>query len=267
MSHKKYIIFLAIIFWLPVLYGQTYLEVNFFDIGQGDSIFIETPEGKQILIDGGPSNLVLEKLSQEMSFWDRKIDLVILTHPDADHLTGLVAVLKRFDVGQILIGGGRGNDATYAEWQRVISEKNILVQPAAAGQKIILGSEIEMEILWPEQPLTEKGTNDNSVVARLVYNQAEFLLTGDITSKVEDKLKGDLESDVLKVAHHGSRYSSDSGFIQKVNPKISVISVGENNFGHPHPDTLERLRETLIYRTDLSGDIKMKTDGLELKIN
>ncbi len=255
-SKIKYIIPLVIFFFLLAPKSQTFLEIVFFDIGQGDSIFIETPSGKQILIDGGPDNTVLEKLSQEMSFWDRHIDLVILTHPDRDHLTGLVEVMNKFEVSQVIVGGAGKDNATYEEWERITNSVQV-----KKGQRIIL-DDVFLDILWPDSP--QEG-NNGSIVVQLIYQEAEFLLTGDIDESIEKQLIVS-QSDVLKVAHHGSKNSSCQEFIEKVNPKISVISVGENSYGHPHPDTLKRLKNTLIYRTDERGDIRMKTDGFVLEI-
>lgn len=246
IKRAKYIIPLIILFCLPVLHGQGSLKVVFFDVGQGDSIFIETPSKKQILIDGGPDQTVLEKLNQEMSFWDRHIDLVILTHSDWDHITGLREVINRFEIGRIVTG------AEVEGWDTLLVRR---------GQRIIL-DDVVLDVLWPDTP---QDGNNGSVVVRLSYHEAEFLLTGDIEAKIEKQLDVS-QSDVLKVAHHGSKTSSCSEFLEKVQPKISVISVGENNYGHPYQEVLERLKNTLIYRTDEQGDIKMKTDGFTLEV-
>ncbi len=242
------------------------LEVHFFNIGQGDSIFIETPDNKQILIDGGPDKTVLEKLNQTMPFYDRKIDLLILTHPDADHITGLVDVLDYYQIGHILTSGFETDTAVYRKWRELINEKSIPLTIAQAGQKVILGKGIVLEILWPEQPLIGiKNANNASVVGKLIYGQAEFLLTGDIEKNIEGILlerNWNLESDILKVPHHGSKTSSSYNFIKAVNPKIAVILVGENNrYKHPHKDILERFNQMAVFRTDTNGDIAIFTDG------
>jgi len=268
----------AILTWLAI-FDQTegnLLEVIFFDVGQGDSIFIETPQGRQVLIDGGPDKTVLERLNQTMSFYDRSIDLIILTHPDADHITGLVEVLKDYQVGRILTSGIKKETAVYQKWRALIKEKNIPLTIAQAGQKIILQDDIIMKIFWPEQSLIKsmaKNTNNVSIVGRLVYGQSEFLLTGDIEREIEQYLvsrppAGGLESDVLKVPHHGSKTSSSQNFLEAVNPRIAVISVGANNrYKHPHPEVLKRLKNYIIYRTDKNGDIKMVTDGLKIALD
>ncbi len=253
------------------------LEVHFFNIGQGDSIFIETPQGKQILIDGGPDKKVLEKLGKTMPFYDRTIDLVVLTHPDADHITGLVEVLKHYQVGHILSSGLEKDTAVYKRWHDLIEEKNISLTLAQIGQKIILEKEIIMNILWPEQTLVEsfaKKANNVSVVGKLIYGQIEFLLTGDIEKEVEQYLINNplacgLASDILKVPHHGSKTSTSYNFFKAVNPQIAIISVGlDNRYNHPHKDILERLKDILVYRTDKNGDIEVLTNGdlLQIKI-
>ncbi len=266
------ILFSGTIFVWSVIFIQTpnnILEVHFFDVGQGDSIFIETPNKRQVLIDGGPDKTVLEKLNQAMPFYDQTIDLVVLTHPDADHITGLIEVLEYYQIGRILTSGFEKDTATYKKWQELIKQKEIPLTIVQAGQNIILQDGIILEILWPDQYLIElsnKNTNNGSIVARLVYNQSEFLLTGDIEKEIEKYLVNQdiwLESDVLKIAHHGSKTSSIQSFINKVNPEIAVISVGENNrYNHPNETVLERLKNSSIYRTDKNHDIQILTDGV-----
>jgi len=248
---------------------KKFLEVCFFDVGQGDSIFIETPNRKQILIDGGPDKTILEKLNKAMPFYDRTIDLLILTHPDADHITGLVSALEYYDVKYILTSGIQNETAVYKKWRDLIKEKNIPLILAQSGQKIFLDQDIFLEIIWPEQSLIEsfsKPANNASVVGRLVYGDIEFLLTGDIEKKVEEHLiiqNLNLESDIFKAPHHGSKTSSNDNFIEIINPQVSIISVGEDNrYNHPNNEVLERLKDSIIYRTDKDGDIKILTDGI-----
>lgn len=265
----------AILVWFNVFAQETddILEVYFFDVGQGDSIFVETPAGRQILIDGGPDKMVLEKLNQVMPFYDRTIDLVVSSHPDADHLTGLINVLEYFEIGHILTSGLKKEAAVYQKWRELIAEKNIPLTLAQTGQRIIIEDRVILEVLWPDQGQVgsfSKPTNNASVVGRLIYGQTEFLLAGDIEKKVESQLVNrnlDLEADVLKIPHHGSKSSASDGFIKAVSPQISVISVGQNNrYSHPHQEVLERLKKTLILRTDRNGDIEIKTDGMIFEI-
>jgi len=277
MKKKSVLIILGILVgfnvlaWIGVFQlSQANLEVTFFDVGQGDSIFIETPSGHQILIDGGPTSVVLEKLGKEMPFWDRTIDLVVLTHPEHDHYGGLLEVLKRYKVENILWTGVLRDTAEYEKWQKLIQEESVEIFIAQAGQQIE-GGETSISILWPVESLdgqSVSNTNNTSIVARLVFGESSFLFTGDIYQSVERELlnlvKQRLESDVLKVGHHGSKTSSAEEFIEKVAPEIAVIQAGrDNSYGHPHEITLATLEKygINILRTDLDGDIKIISDG------
>ena len=268
--------FLNIIVW-SIIYdcGKPHsLEVTFFDVGQGDAIFIETPEGHQILIDGGPDSTILEKLAQEISFWDQTIDLIILTHAESDHLSGLIEVLKRYKVENIIWTGAEKDSTYLKEWKRLIEEEGANIKIAKQGQRIITQSCL-INILYPFENLSGqefKNLNDSSIVARLVFNQKSFLFSGDIYKSIENKLienKIFLDSDVLKISHHGSKTSSSADFLEKVTPEIAVISVGkDNSYGHPHQEVLETLNKYAIkvLRTDQSEDIKIISDGKSLQL-
>ena len=248
------------------------LEVSFFDVGQGDSIFIETPEGHQILIDGGPSSAVLEKLAKEMPFYDRTIDLIILTHPEHDHIAGLIKVLKRYNIDYILWTGIIRDTGEYKEWQKLIQEQGANIKIAQAGQKIKAG-EAYLDIIYPFDNLEgreAKNVNNTSIISRLVFRENSFIFTGDAFKSVERELKergAVLDSDVLKVGHHGSKTSSSQEFIQAVSPEIAVIQCGKDNrYGHPNFETLETLGMLgiEILRTDRDGDIKIVSDGKKI---
>jgi competence protein ComEC len=240
------------------------LEVVFFDVGQGDSIFIESPDGFQILIDGGPDLSVLEKLGQEMPFYDRTIDLIILTHPDHDHIFGLLEVLKRYQVKNILWTGVVKDTDEYKEWNKLIQEERANILIAEAGQKINLAQDVYFLILYPSESLEgleAEDSNDTSIVARLIFNDNSFLFAGDISQKIELKLidqNQELDSDILKVAHHGSKASTSPEFLQAVSPETAVISVGENKWGHPAEEVLQRLEQfgIKILTTQDSGDVR-----------
>jgi competence protein ComEC len=256
--------------WLAVfqLKNRAKLEVNFFDVGQGDSVFIQTKAGHQVLIDGGPSSAVLEKLGQEMPFWDRTIDLVVLTHPEKDHLAGLIEVLKRYKVEHILWTGVKRDTAEYDEWLKGIEREGADVVIASSGQKIKIGK-AELLIIYPLEDFKNeylKDSNDTSIVAKLFFGKNTFLFTGDISQAAETEIVGalvDINSDVLKISHHGSKYSTSNEFIKSVSPKIAVIEVGrDNSYGHPSADVLDRLSKygINILRTDQNGDIKIISD-------
>ena len=268
-------LFLANLFVFAAVYDLSRaqgLEVNFFDVGQGDAIFIETPSHRQVLIDGGPSSVILEKLRKEMPFWDRTIDLVILTHPEKDHLTGLLDVLKRYKVENILWTGIVRDTAEYKEWEKLIKEENAKIYIARAGQQIILARNVLANILYPLENLEGKvfkDSNDTSIVAKLTFSENSFLFTGDISKSAEKGLllgpaEQQLQADVLKVAHHGSKTSTSKEFVEAVSPEIAVIQAGRNNsYGHPRQETLDTLAEygIKIFRTDLNNDIKIISDG------
>ena len=245
------------------------LHVVFFDVGQGDAIFIQSPTGCQVLVDGGPDPAtLLARLGGQMPFWDRVLDLVILTHPDADHLTGLVPVLERYRVGQVFDAGPPTLNPTYVRWQELLAEKGIAVLDSRAGTQVALGDGVMLTVLHPGQTLvagTEADSNNNSIVTRLVMGQVSLLLTGDIESPVEDELSRSgqpLASTVLKAAHHGAGTSSSPAFLEAVRPQLVVISVGgENRFGHPSPEVLSRLAAYPVLRTDERGNIEVSTDG------
>jgi len=268
--------FLNILAWIAVydLSQPRFLEVTFFDVGQGDAIFIETPQSHQILIDGGPDSTILEKLGKEIPFFDRTIDLIILTHPDKDHLAGLLEVLKRYKVENILWTGIVKDTSEAREWQKLIQKEGAQIFIAKAGQRIG-ASRARLDILHPSENLegkTVKNTNNTSIVARLVFGENSFLLTGDIYKSVEETLVEKnifIDSDILKVAHQGSRTSTAEEFLEAVTPEIAVIPVGRNNrYGHPHQETLETLKKhgIKVLRTDEDGDIKIISDGTNLKI-
>jgi competence protein ComEC len=273
---------LNILAWIAVydLSRPRFLEVIFFNLGQGDAIFIQTPEAHQILIDGGPSSAILEKLTREMPFWDRTIDLIILTHPEKDHLIGLIEVLKRYKVENILWTGVIRNTPEYKEWEVLLKKKGAKIFFAKAGQKI-LSQGLIMEILYPLEELAGKefkNSNDTSIVAKLIFGGNSFLFTGDVGKNIEKELirqyslsnsaeLATLDSDVLKVGHHGSKTSTGDEFIQQVSPEMVVISVGKGNpYGHPHQEVLEILAKygIRVLRTDREGDIKIFSDGQKI---
>jgi competence protein ComEC len=246
------------------------LEVVFFDVGQGDAAFIETPGGRKILIDGGPDNSILAKIGRKLPFFDRDIDIMIITHPDSDHLAGAVEVAKNYDIGLILTNGKDCATKICAEFEKVIKEKNIKIIIANAGQKIDFGQGIKMDIFLPARGRAGEGKNENndfSVISRLAYGADSFLFMGDAEEKEEMELLNywpNSTAEVLKVGHHGSKSSTSQLFLDKIKPKFSIISAGaKNRYGHPRPETLEKLEKigAAIFRTDLEGDIRMESAG------
>jgi competence protein ComEC len=251
------------------------LHVSFIDVGQGDAVFIQKGN-RQILVDGGPSPRAISlALGRRMTFWDRSIDLLVLTHPHQDHLAGLVEVLRRYRVGQVLYPVLDYSSPLYDEFRGVVEEKGVKVVPARAGQRIDLADGVVIEVFNPPSPPLTGSNSDidnNSVVLRLEYGGISFLLTGDIGREAEWEIirgRATLESDVLKVAHHGSVTSTTSEFLAVVSPALAVISVGaDNDFGLPDEEVVDRLEEKIgkenVYRTDELGDIDFITDGEKL---
>jgi competence protein ComEC len=253
------------------------LHVAFLDVGQGDAILITSPQGQQILVDGGPSPSALTTaLGKEMPFWDRSIDVVILSHPDADHLTGLTEVLKRYRVGAWLDNGLPREEANYLYCQQLLQQKGVAQAVARAGQRLELGRGVILDVLHPgTKPIsgTRSDSNNNSIVLRLVWEQASFLLTGDAQAEAERMLLKSgqvLSAGILKVGHHGSGESSTFEFLEAVGPQYAVISVGASNrSGLPAAEALERLAQSgdvTILRTDEHGRVEFTTDGWTLQV-
>lgn len=251
----SFLLIVSIIIWNV---GRTneYLEVTFLDVGQGDAIFIEAPNGNQLLIDGGSNKLVLRELGKVMSFFDRSIDVIIATHPDKDHIGGLPHVLDRYEVDYFLNSGAISNTGVYKELQNKIDP--IL---ARKGMKIYLSSDIYVEILFPDRDVSKVDSNLASVIARVVYGNTSFLLTGDSPKSIE-KYIGGVKSNVLKIGHHGSRTSTDPNFLEKVDPEFAVISAGKDNrYGHPHKDVMDLLANVSVFATYDEGNITFFSDG------
>lgn len=251
-------------------FGHDRLIVWFFDVGQGDAIFIESPSGEQLLIDGGPGSVVLEKLSDVMPFWDRTIDDVLLTHPHADHVDGLVEVVERYRVQTVYTTGVEYPTNDELEFERRVSDEEHVVV-VDHPQTIDLGDGVTLQLITPMSSLEHErvpDVNDASIVGILRYGDTSVLLTGDIGNEAELQLIPFIDEpvDVLKVGHHGSRYSTSSALLEAIHPQVGVISVGaKNDYGHPHQETLDRLARygVTILRTDQNGDIRLLSEGGE----
>jgi competence protein ComEC len=246
------------------------LHVAFLDVGQGDATLIQSPDGRQVLIDGGryPS-VVLEQLGRQMPFWDHSLDLVVATHPDDDHAAGLVGVVERYDVAGLLTNGATADDAGYAALLAAAEATGAAVLVAQPGQRIDLGDGARLDILSAGGDV---GTADNdaSVVARLTYGELSILLTGDAGEAAEAALLagGQLSATVvLKAGHHGANTSSGEAFLAAVRPQVVVISVGaDNSYGHPAPALLARAATVgaTVLRTDVMGTIELSSDGEQM---
>ena len=268
--------FVASLTWSQALTNDDRLHVMFFDVGQGDAIFIETPGGRQVVVDGGSDPLLMTRLlGERMRFNDRHIDIVAATHPNSDHIGGLAQVLERYDVGAVLERRIEYESGAYEAWERLVDAeeaKGARVIEASAGQVIALDAVVRIEVLGPPPILlggTESDADNASLVLRLVYGEVSILLTGDIFSEAERALLASgaaLDSDVLKVPHHGSDSSSTRDFLSAVSPAAAVISVGEGNlYGHPHANVVKRLREYvadgMLFQTAERGTVEFISDG------
>lgn len=285
MNNKKLLIFLiiclaAILIVLGVLIYRDHrpaLRVYFLNVGQGDAIFIKTPSAgwrtRRIIIDGGPDNRVLAELGRHLPFYSHRLDLMILTHPDSDHLTGLLEIIKRYPVAKILTTGALTATPQFAEWQNLIKEKNINVQIAQAGQEFDFGP-VKAKVIYPLADLSGQSPdnlNNSSIVIRLDYGADCFLFTGDAEIKAEEEIlkEGtDLDCDVLKVSHHGSDTGSGQEFLATVSPDYAVIQTGRNNYGLPSLRIIRRLERlgAKVFRNDLSGEIRAVSDGRTLQV-
>ncbi len=261
----------SLIVWTVVLIPAEgdVLSLEVLDVGQGDSLLVTAPSGRRVLIDGGPDpQRLLQLLGQRLPFWERRFAALIVTHPQTDHLTGLLAVAERYRV-DLVVEGDADDSPLHAAWSAILERRRIARVHPSPGQALRLDSAV-MTVLGPT-PDQEGGSNDRSLVLRLVYGEVSFLLTGDIEAAGEEALvhsRYPIASTVLKVAHHGSRTSTTPRFLDAVGPAVSAISVGTSNpFGHPSPEVLQRLEGRRVFRTDLHGTISYRTDGRRLWVH
>ena len=232
----------AAILWARIAGGAAdgYLRVHFFDVGQGDSILIVTPSGRQALIDGGPgADSASQALADALPPGDRSLDLVIMTHPDADHGRGLLALPDRYTIAAAISGPPEPGNEIQMQWQQQLRNRGVKQFRVSAGYTIKLDDGVDLQVLNPPSGRISDDSNNNSLVFRLTYGEVSFLLTADIDQSTEQRLlreKAPLQSTVLKVAHHGSKTSTGQKFLTAVNPKIAIISAGQDNqYGHPGP--------------------------------
>lgn len=257
----------------PPLCNPELLCVAFLDVGQGDAIFMQSPSGRQLLIDTGRNQEVLRGLGEVMSFSDREIDYVLATHPDADHIGGLSDVLDRFKVAHVIRTANESDSSLWEEAEKKIEAEGAVVTIARRGQRFDLGDGVFLDILFPDVDVSEYESNTASIVARLVYGETSFMLTGDSPKSIEEYLvlvEGEyLESDVLKVGHHGSRTSTSELFLVEVSPSYAVISAGkDNSYGHPHLEVTDALFNAGIetFNTADQGHIIFWSDGEDLTV-
>lgn len=250
---------------------NNYLKVVFLDVGQGDSIYIEAPNGKQMLIDGGPDATLLASLAKVMPFADRSIDMLVATHPDADHIGGFPLLIDNYKITSIIENGATSPSQIYSSLEEKIKKEKINKIIAHRGMHIILDEKenIYFDILFPDRDITNFESNDGSIVGKLVYGNNSFMLTGDATTYTENLIEWNekdntLQTNVLKLGHHGARTSTSILWLEKVNPSIAIVSAGkDNSYGHPHKELLDRLSSLHIpfLSTGDKDNIIFKSDG------
>ena len=267
------------------------LHIVFCDVGQGDGAYIRFPDGRDMLVDGGPNNKIIACLSHHMPFWDRKINLVLVTHPQKDHIGGIPEVLRRYRVDFVVRSDVGADSDIYGELLGVIKEKKIPEKFVTTNETIAIGP-VVLSTLWPNQeqiaifkrsPLASlqgvtlqspvlgakspSDLNDGSVVFWLRYGSFDAIFTGDADTRVEADYRGTQLAidgiEVLKVNHHGSKTGMSEDYLDWLKPRLAVISVGKNSYGHPAQETLAKLaaRAIQVKRTDTDGDIEIVSDG------
>jgi competence protein ComEC len=259
-------VFLFYADWQNSHRGFTFAMLN---VGQGDGLFIESPSGTRIMFDGGPPKSILGPLGRVMSPFDKNISAIIITNPDADHIGGLLDILKNYNVGEVLESGTLTDSKTYQSLREEMKKQNIPDILVRRGMRLDLGGGVVINILFPDRDVSSWATNDGSVMARLSYGKTSIMLTGDAPAKTEqivlsENSPAQLASTILKIGHHGSRTSSSVSFVKAISPTYALISDGKDNkYGHPHPETINTLNSlgVKVFRTDLLGTILMKSDG------
>lgn len=273
---KKTILFLTLLLIFGVIGAEVLLsapdrgpEVSFLDVGQGDAILVKASNGRNILIDGGPDKEVVRELSENLDLGERNLDLIVLTHPHSDHITGLNSVVDRFEVGGILLPRIKTETDALDRLVDRAEERDVPVSAITAPFQVELSPECELDILHPLRSVEADDLNNASLVSRLDCSGLSFLFTGDIEKEAEERMLSrdiDLESDVLKVSHHGSDSSSGREFLRAVSPEAAVIPVGEDNdSGHPSLRVVRKLQRegALVLRTDEHGTVTIGKEGEE----
>ncbi len=248
------------------------LRVSFLDVGQGDAVLIQAPNGNQLLYDAGPpSGASLRALADEMPLFDRSIDVAVLSHPDMDHIGGYPEIFKRYDIGAVLESGATSENGVYDVTESAIIAEHAGHMRARKGMSIDLGDGVVADILYPDHDMAGSETNSASIVLRVRYGTTAFLVSGDLPQSEENYIArayGDgLQSQVLKLGHHGSRTSSSAYWLAAVQPDIAIISAGlDNRYGHPHKEVLDLLANLGIpaLKTYEEGTISFASDGVTI---
>lgn len=253
---------LAWSFYFSLPDGRLHLKV--YDVGQGDSIFLKTAAGYRVLIDGGPNTKVLDYLGADLPFYSKRLDLLILTHSDADHLTGLLDVIKQYQIQYLWVNGDDKDTRLFKEWERSIQDQAAQVKIVDQGDRMVFPDSTEIAVLWPEKEYSSSKTNNHSIVVQVSFGNFDALLTGDADNAVQPYVSGMAPVEVLKVPHHGAKEALSEEFIRTISPEVSIISVGsKNRYGHPAEKPIQILEKfsSQIYRTDTNGTTEIVSDG------
>ncbi len=244
--------------------AESSLRVSFIDVGQGDSEFIELPNGETLLIDAGTNETGADVVSYISSLGYSSIDYVVGTHPHEDHIGGLDDVINSFEIGSVYMPKVTADTRTFEDVLDAVAEKGLSINTAKAGVSIVDVEDLSVKMLAPVLDEYDN-TNDYSAVIKVVYGDTSFLFTGDAEEYAESLITGDVNADVLKVGHHGSSTSTGEAFLERVSPSYAVISCGlGNSYGHPHTETIEKLGGIPVFRTDEMGTIVATSDGSEI---
>lgn len=267
-------IFVAVLFAIYFSFSlapKSCLEVSFLDVGQGDAILFQTPRGGKILIDGGRDDMVLERLGEELPMYSKNIELVIATHDDSDHITGLIDVLKKYNVSVLLYSLPNSESPISKKLIETARARNVKIVQVVKPMMVSTDDGLIIKLLFPVQNMDGAESNDASIAAQFIFGKEKFMLTGDLPISGEEFLVHSygesLKSDVLKFGHHGSDTSSAPDFLQAVHPYFGIVSAGKNNtFGHPHKSVLDMAEKfgIQILRTDEEGTIHLYTDGVSV---
>lgn len=261
----------AVVVWREVLARDRggLLTVAFLDVGQGDAIYIESPSGTQVVVDGGPDASVVSQLSSVMDPLDRTLDAIIVTNPDQDHFAGFIPLTLRYEVAYEFEPGTKKNTVTYRALESALADSEVKRLLAKRGMVLDLGGGAALSILYPDRDVSNTKPNDGSIVMRLTYASTSVMLMGDATALVEERVMSlgttTLRSDILKLGHHGSKTSSSAAWLLAVAPKEAVVSAGCNNsYGHPSKEIVDRLasRAIPLLSTCKEGNIEFVSDGV-----
>ena len=249
------------------------LHVWVLDVGQGDAILAESPVGEWMMIDGGPDSMAVKKMGEILPFYVDKIDLVVLSHPHADHLNGLIEVIKRYKVKTVLMTGARYNYGAYDEFYKLLKMRGVEVIFTDGESDLKMGK-IGFDIIYPQKSIEGSGfnnINNSSIVLRLIYGNKRLMFSGDLEMEKEQEIveqtQLNLGADLVKAGHHGSRTSNTLDWLTRIHPQWAIISCGvDNGFKHPAPSTVERFLSlgAGVWRTDIDGTVQIVSDGDKL---